>query len=107
LQFFVIMRAMGLRLPFVAALAVLCFTSLGMTVPSSPGYIGVFEYLTVLSLALFGVDKETALGCALVAHALGYVGLIVPGVVAAWRQGYSYTRLRTTLAGMGREAKSP
>nr|MBC7244907.1 flippase-like domain-containing protein [Chloroflexota bacterium] len=97
IEFYVVMWAVGLQLPFTAALAVVCFTSLGMVVPSSPGYIGVFEYTTVLSLSLFGVSKEMALGYALVLHALSYLVVAVLGLVAIWIEGYSYTSLRETL----------
>ncbi|MBC7262479.1 MAG: flippase-like domain-containing protein, partial [Chloroflexi bacterium] len=96
-EFYAVMRIMGLRLPFTAALAVLCFTSLGMVVPSSPGYIGVFEYITVVALSLFGVPREVALGYALVLHALSYLVVAVLGIIAIWVEGYSYTRLREAL----------
>ena len=98
LQLYVVMWSADLRLPFVAALVVLCVTSLGMTVPSSPGYLGVFEYLTVVALGLFGVSKAFALSYALAAHALGYLALIVSGLVALWMEGYSYARLGAALA---------
>ena len=98
LQLYVVMLAADLRLPFVAALVVLSVTSLGMTVPSSPGYLGVFEYLTVVALAWFGVPKESALSYALAAHALGYLALIISGLVALWMEGYSYARLGAALA---------
>jgi hypothetical protein len=101
LQFYVVMQAMGLRLPFTAAMAVLCLTSLGMVVPSSPGYLGVFEYLTVVSLALFGVSREVALGYALVLHALAYLVPAVLGGIAISMEGYSYARLRDALAQAG------
>jgi len=97
LQFYVVMRGARLPLPFTAALTVLCVTSLGMVVPSSPGYIGVFEYLTVLSLSLFGVSREVALGYALVLHALSYAGLAILGLVAVSAEGYSYAHLRDAL----------
>jgi uncharacterized protein (TIRG00374 family) len=98
LQFYLVMQAMSLRLPFTAAMLVLCLTSLGMVVPSSPGYLGVFEYLTVISLALWGVSREVALGYALVLHALGYLVPAVLGGIAIWMEGYSYARLRDALA---------
>lgn len=97
LEFYAVMWAMELRLPFTAALAVLCLTSLGMVVPSSPGYIGVFEYITVLSLSLFGVARETALSYALVLHALSYLVVAILGLVSLWAEGYSYTQLREAL----------
>jgi len=97
-QFYVVIRAVGLQLPFTAGLLVVCLTSLGMVVPSSPGYVGVFEYLTVLSLSLFGVSKEAALGYALVLHAVLYLSSSVLGVLGVWFEGYSYARLREVLA---------
>jgi uncharacterized protein (TIRG00374 family) len=97
LQFYVVMQAMRLQLPFAAALTVLCLTSLGMVVPSSPGYVGVFEYITVVALSLFAVGREAALGYALVLHALSYVSLAILGVAALWSEGYSYARLREVL----------
>jgi uncharacterized protein (TIRG00374 family) len=105
-QLYVVMLSADLRVPFVAALVVLCITSLGMTVPSSPGYLGVFEYLTVVALGLFGVSKEFALSCALAAHALGYVAQIASGLVALWMEGYSYARLGGALARAQGQANS-
>ncbi|MGC8788217.1 MAG: lysylphosphatidylglycerol synthase transmembrane domain-containing protein, partial [Anaerolineae bacterium] len=96
-EFYAVMWIMGLHLPFAAALAVLCFTSLGMVVPSSPGYIGVFEYITVIALSLFGVPREVALSYALVLHALSYLVVAVLGIIAIWLEGYSYARLRAAL----------
>ena len=106
LQFHVVMQAARLRLPFAAALTVLCLTSLGMVVPSSPGYVGVFEYITVLALSLFAVGREAALGYALVLHALSYVSLAILGAIALWMEGYSYARLRDVLAQAGSNTPS-
>jgi uncharacterized protein (TIRG00374 family) len=98
LQFYVVMQGTQLHLPFAAALTVLCLTSLGMVVPSSPGYVGVFEYITLVALSLFAVGREAALGYALVLHALSYVSLAILGVIGLWSEGYSYGRLRAALA---------
>ena len=95
--FGLVMLATGLRLPFAAALLVACVTSLGMIVPSSPGYLGIFEYLTVLSVSLFGVDRGAALSYALVLHAVLYLKSVVLGLIALWIEGYSYAHLRDTL----------
>lgn len=98
LDFSLLLRSMGLRLPASAGLLLICVTSLGMVVPSSPGYVGVFEYLTVVSLSVYGVSREVALGSALVLHAALYLKSLVLGLIGLWMEGYSYTRLRETLA---------
>ena len=39
-------------------LLVLVVLQVGITLPSVPGRIGVFEYLCILSLAVFGVAQQ-------------------------------------------------
>jgi uncharacterized protein (TIRG00374 family) len=97
-QFHLVLLSMGLRLPVTAGLLVLCLTSLGMVVPSSPGYIGVFEYMAVLALSFFGVGREVALSYALLLHALLYLGSTALGLVGLWIEGYSYARLKGVVA---------
>jgi len=97
LQYWVVMPAMQMRLPISAGALVLCLTSLGMVVPSSPGYVGVFEYLTTVALAPFGVGREAALAYALVLHGVLYASSSLLGAIGAWAEGYSYARLRATL----------
>jgi uncharacterized protein (TIRG00374 family) len=54
-------RATGLDLPWVAAAAVLAFVGLGVSIPSAPGYVGVFHYAAVLALEIFGVARPAAI----------------------------------------------
>jgi glycosyltransferase 2 family protein len=83
------MQAFHISAPIWAAALVVAITNLGMAVPSTPGYFGVSEYLTVLALSAFGVDKESALGCALVYHLAWLVPVNLLGVFAMWRFGLS------------------
>ncbi|MEA3351645.1 MAG: lysylphosphatidylglycerol synthase transmembrane domain-containing protein [Chloroflexota bacterium] len=46
------------------------FSSLGVAVPSSPGYIGVYEAVLVAAYALFDIPTSTAFAHALTAHLL-------------------------------------
>ncbi|HEX2987849.1 MAG TPA: lysylphosphatidylglycerol synthase transmembrane domain-containing protein, partial [Chloroflexota bacterium] len=83
------MQAFHISAPIWAAALVVAITNLGMAVPSTPGYFGVSEYLTVLALSAFGVDKESALGCALIYHLAWIVPVNLLGVFAMWRFGMS------------------
>ena len=47
---YLVFRALGLDLPVVAAVLVLAVVQLGTAVPSTPGKVGVFQYLSVLAL---------------------------------------------------------
>lgn len=80
--------------PFWAAIMILCLTNLGMIVPSSPGYIGVFHYLVVLGLGAYGVEREIALGFAIVMHLIGFLPVGILGAFSLWRCGMTLTDWR-------------
>ena len=62
-------------------------TSLGMIVPSSPGYIGVYHAIAIESLVnVFDVGRDQAASFALVQHAILYLTPIVIGAVYLWRE---------------------
>jgi uncharacterized membrane protein YbhN (UPF0104 family) len=75
-----VMRAVGLQVATVAILLLLFVLQLGVRLPSSPGNVGVFEFLGVLSLSIFGVDKTSALGAMLVLHLVFYLPASLVGV---------------------------
>jgi uncharacterized protein (TIRG00374 family) len=82
-------QAFDMTAPFTAIAFALVVVALGMVVPSSPGYIGVFHYLVTVALAPFGVPKDLALSFAFVWHGLNYVVLSVVGLVALAIHGTS------------------
>ena len=82
-------QAFGLDVPVTAIVFAVVVTTLGMLVPSSPGYIGVFHYLVTVALAPFGVPKDLALSYALVWHGVNYLTLSGTGAVALWVHGTS------------------
>lgn len=88
----------------IAALLVLCFTGLGMVVPSSPGAIGVFEWAGIQALAIFGVDASTAFGYTFGLHMFTNISLIALGAVGLISQGLDYARL-SRLAAQGASVK--
>jgi len=64
-------------------------TSLGIAIPSSPGYVGVYESIWIGVLSLFEVPLASALAFALVSHAL-YLGITaVFGAYGLYREGES------------------
>jgi uncharacterized membrane protein YbhN (UPF0104 family) len=58
-----------------------------MAVPSSPGYLGVFDYLMVLTLALYQVPHGQAVAAALVAHFIFFVPVTVLGLILLAHHG--------------------
>ena len=86
-------EALKLDLQIVAIMFAVVVTTMGMLIPSSPGYIGVFHYLTVVSLSPFGVLKDTALALALLWHAVNYLTLSASGYIALWIHGTSLSQM--------------
>ena len=81
LSFLMVMKAFHLDVGYPAAALVIGATTLGMIVPSSPGYVGVFHAIAVKTLTeVFGVPKEQALTYAFAQHAMIY---FVPALLGA------------------------
>jgi glycosyltransferase 2 family protein len=75
-------RSLDLELSFADALFVTAVLNLGSAVPSSPGYVGTYEWLGVASLGLVGIDKDPALAFTILLHAAWYVPTTLVGAVA-------------------------
>ena len=74
-----VFQGVGLNLSWQAALFLLLVLMLGVAVPSSPGKIGVFHYLTVLGLVPFAVPKSLALSVSLVLYVIAYSPAVLVG----------------------------
>jgi len=85
----------GVHLPWVASILLLVTLQAGISIPSLPGKIGVFEYICVLTLGLFGIDQSAALSYGILLHAVVYLPMILAGVLSFWLLGLG--RWRTSL----------
>jgi glycosyltransferase 2 family protein len=72
----ILLRAVQIPAPWFAAPLALVVTTLGSAIPSSPGAVGVYHFLVVVTLALFGIDAERALAYAILLHSVA-IGLHV------------------------------
>jgi len=78
-NYFVLLAFGWSNLPIAASFVILVVVSILITVPASPGFIGVYHYGTVLSLGFYGIPKEQALSCALVMHATQFLVVTLVG----------------------------
>jgi len=72
----------------------LCATVLSALIPSTPGYIGVFQLVAVLSLAPFGIAKEPALTFAIVVYAVNYIVVTLLGIGSLFWERLSFFDLK-------------
>jgi uncharacterized protein (TIRG00374 family) len=82
-----VLLSLGLHLPPAASLLVLVGLIAGISLPSAPGTLGVFEYICVLALGAFQVDPAIALAFGLVLHVVVLVPTTVLGVISFWLLG--------------------
>jgi uncharacterized protein (TIRG00374 family) len=66
-------RSLGIELSVLEAVFVTSALSLGVAIPSSPGYIGTYQWLGVASLGLLDVPVNDALAFAILMQASWYV----------------------------------
>ena len=90
LGFWLSFRAVGISAPFSAALFLQAFIALGTAVPALPGFFGVFEYMAVQGLAIYGVTREQAATWAIGYHLFSFVPITLIGA-------YYFTRLGVKL----------
>jgi len=76
-----IARSLGIQAGLMPLLFVMLAITVGTMIPSSPGYIGTFEYFALSALALIGITGTTALGFTLLYHAIVLIGTSLGGVV--------------------------
>ncbi|MBL0172203.1 MAG: flippase-like domain-containing protein [Gemmatimonadaceae bacterium] len=81
--------AVGIEAPFTAALFLQGVLGIGVSIPSSPGFFGVFELLSTVGLAVYGVPKELAVSWAIGYHILSFIPITVMGGVYFARLGLS------------------
>ena len=80
-----ILRALQLQLPLAASILLLIVLQAGISIPSVPGRIGVFEYLCVLSLAIFKVEQAVAFSYGVLLHSIVMILPMLAGLFLFWR----------------------
>ena len=78
-----IFRAFALPVPPTAALVLLVVLQVGTAIVSVPGNVGVFHYLTVVTLAAWQIPPAQALAVAMVLHVVSLGPRVILGAVAA------------------------
>ncbi len=84
---YTLLGAVGERPSVLAAIFLLIVLQIGVAVPSSPGRIGVFHYLCVQALIVFGIGGANALSYAFILHLISVILPVAMGAALAWRLG--------------------
>jgi hypothetical protein len=85
--FWLSFRAVGIAAPFSAALFLQAFIALGTAVPALPGFFGVFEYMSVQGLAVYGIGQQQAATWAIGYHLFSFIPITLIGAYYFARLG--------------------
>jgi len=87
-----IMGAFGWDLPFEAGLTVGVFLLLSISIPSAPGFIGVYQMACVLALGLYGIDQTLAVAYSLVLQLITFTIMGIQGMLVTAYCGFSLSQ---------------
>jgi glycosyltransferase 2 family protein len=91
LSFYVAFLAFDIDVPFAGALFLQSIIALFVSLPSAPGFFGLYESAAKIVLVeLFGVELTKAVSYAVGFHIGGFVPVTVIGLYYAWRLGFSW-----------------
>lgn len=78
-------RILSETLTIAQALILLSALGLSSAIPSTPGYIGVYQFVAVAVLTTFGFSRANALAYILISQILNYLLVSVWGLIGMWR----------------------
>lgn len=99
---YLVFLMLGLVLPFWTALLLLVVLQVGSAVPSSPGRIGVFQYLVITTLSIFAVDRSIALEAGILLYLVIYAPVVLIGTLCLWREKVTWQKFDKVLTLMNR-----
>lgn len=83
----VLLVARSIHLNFLLFQAFVLLSGLGLSsaIPSTPGYIGVYQYIAVLVLAPFGIPKSSSLAFIIILQVINFLMVAFWGGIAVTR----------------------
>ncbi len=98
-------QSLGIQLTTAQAALLAAGVALASAIPAGPSNLGTFDLAAVEIAATFGIDRETALALALVAHASILITTSIGGAVSLVALGWR--RNRPLAAGQGTARTAP
>lgn len=82
-----VMLSYVLNIPLLLQQAFVLIAALGLSsaIPSTPGYVGVYQFVAVTTLTPFGILQADALAFILIAQILSYLVIGLWGLVSLWK----------------------
>ena len=96
LSFWICFKAFGIDVPWTGALVLQGMIGIGVAIPAAPGFFGLFEAASRISLALYGIAATSAVTYAVAYHVGGFIPITLLGL---WSLSRADLRLRDLRSG--------
>ncbi len=93
LYFYFMGLAMEIPLPFSASFAIFISVALGVIIPSSPGFIGVYHFFCQKAVEMYGIDASRAFAYAVVTHFVQFIAVTILGFLFLFYENLSLLAL--------------
>lgn len=90
----VVGQALNIDITLPQVMLLLAALGLSSAAPSTPGFVGIYQFVTVTVLASFGISRNDALALIITLQATNYVVLISLGIVGLWQLNVTWHTLR-------------
>lgn len=92
--FYFCFYAFQFNLDIPMAIFILVLVNLGTLIPSSPGYIGTFEFVCATSLTYFGINPSIAAVYSFIVHLAQYVPITMIGICYCMVEGIKFYEIK-------------
>lgn len=86
LSTYLMLSALNISVSFIGLYLIIGISILSVAIPSSPGYVGTWEFFTMMALSIFGIEKEQALAYAVLSHFLALLPTTIFGLYFFFRE---------------------
>lgn len=93
LVYLILSKAFGFSMNPFGLMLVMAILTLGLSAPSAPAFVGVFEGLIMSAIGLYGVSESEAFAFAVMLHAVHFLPGSVLGLWAATKNGIEWSAI--------------
>ncbi len=90
------LKSFGIQVPRTGPYFVLSIVALGLAAPSSPAFIGTYQWLTERALMVYGISKDLSLSYSSVFHMLSFLPVTLIGFIYFLKEHLTWKELKRT-----------
>ncbi|MDD2523793.1 MAG: lysylphosphatidylglycerol synthase transmembrane domain-containing protein [Endomicrobiaceae bacterium] len=85
--------AFGIEVSLMQSIFVIIVIGIGVIIPTAPGFIGAIEFMGIVALGIFGIEKSTAFACIASLHFCDMMVMYLLGIIGIIKEKLSFSDL--------------